>query len=542
MLIKLCRLPIRNLVILGDNAARPTNLQMQQAAQAEKRLQQLSERLGVTRAGFKWMDVALDPFKDITCKPEGYPDRVMTPSVVQTIHETLDVAGPGGGVNWDCNIFVDQIYKKVALFNTAGFIPSVLAADQQSGSGVARGGVVVRVAPAGLILNSDVTTTGIPFPNDPYTSGESRVIAIGLEVHNTTAELNKQGSVIVYRVNDAPNDIVTTTVLTDAATTACTSSSQKSIELVDPPEHATIALDLPGSLQWEAKDGVYVVPVFIEEDNMPGDFDVGGVVSLDADEGTLFSAISTRGTLAYVADSQRTARIPTSLSGAYFTGLSPETTLTVNLILYVETFPYLDNSLKRVASPSCPEDYVAIKTYTQLARYLPTGVPVNDNFVGAFIAGLSRLAQLVVPQIPRLLGGLSSLTTGVESAVGLGKTVMDYVGKRNQPKIEDKTEIIAVKQLSNKQNNKIIQTSNNTNNNSRLVIMEEKPSKQKKEIVVIEQQQQRKRRGIRPAIVSAMPIRGRRSQVEGSNRFMRAIQQREAGNRWLMPQTTKHLQ
>jgi len=77
---------------------------MDKASRAEARIKSVCDRLGITEGGRKWMDTALDPFKDIIQKPIGFPDRIMSNSVVQTVHDSVSINAPGI-VNWDCNIF-----------------------------------------------------------------------------------------------------------------------------------------------------------------------------------------------------------------------------------------------------------------------------------------------------------------------------------------------------------------------------------------------------------------------------------------------------
>ena len=125
------------------------------------------------------------------------------------------------------------------------------------------------------------------------------------------------------------------------------------------------------------------------------------------------------------------AIVPITLSGAYLTGLSGETTLTVNLTYYIEQFPSIISQLKRLSAPSCPEDFAAIELYTKVARKLPTGVEVNDNFLGAFVSGVSRIMQQVAPRIPAIINGVGSFF----NALDMNKshpTITEVTQPRNQ--------------------------------------------------------------------------------------------------------------
>jgi len=345
-----------------------------------------------------------------------------------------------------------------------------------------RGGMIVRSAAAGTIL--DITTTQnascIPYVVDVFDNDTSaRVIAIGLEIHNTTAEINKQGSIITYRVSDEPCFYPVTPTL--AGATVTTGVTNPGVELVEPPNTAGKAVDLPGSLQWDAAKGAYVVPVFNCEDNKPQD--LRDLIPVTIDNNTTLSyteLISLSSSVYRFSGSvSSNAMIPMSLSGCYLTGLSPETTLTCNLTYYIEQFPSFASALHRVSSPSCPEDFAALELYTKIARVIPTGVEVNDNFLGAFVSGISRIATQVARYAPTVMkyGGMayeaykefesmSSTPTGSGGMNGLSrisnnpaqnsKQIVVYEPPRNSSKQiivrdDNEKEVITIRNNSNSQ-------------------------------------------------------------------------------------------
>lgn len=390
---------------------------MDKAAQAEEKIKRICDRLQITPGGRLWMDVALDPFKDLVQKPIGFPDRNMAPSVIQTVHDSIDIKAPdASGSNWDCNIFLDTMWRSVPLRKTSYTLPgnrSMLNATAQSTIGYNRGGMIVRSAVAGTPLTMETTRNAscLSYVTDVFSQNTSaRIIAIGLEVHNTTASLHKQGSVIVYRLSDDPAKYVITPVSSAAGSNQ--SLTLMAVDVVEPPTTASKAIDLPGSLQWDASKGVYVVPLFSSEDNPATDLFPLAVTSPSPDANTTYApAIETNSnTLFFRYQDADNACVPITLSGAFFTGLSAETALTVNLTYYIEQFPSVDSTLKRVSSPSCPEDFAALELYTKIARELPCGVEVNDNFLGAFVSGVARIASQVAPYIPRALNVIGAAT------------------------------------------------------------------------------------------------------------------------------------
>lgn len=386
---------------------------MDKASKAETSIKNTCDQIGITSDGRKWLDVALDPFKDILQKPTGYPDRIGSHSVVQTVHASVDISAPAPDVgNWDCNIFLDSIWKQTLLRQTAQVDPININLFKTDGSGVtnyARGGLVVRSAGSNVPLTIVQTRINqcIDLVDDVFAEDTSaRIIAIGMEIHNTTSELHKQGSIIVYRVDDSPVEYPIT--LTKDGTTAVNNSTYTAHELVDPPTVANQALDLPGSLQWDAAKGAYIVPLLTTPTSEPQD--LRPLIPMEVTPGLFYLPIS-----AYVNNytyfsNVGNARVPITLSGAFLTGLSQETTLTVNLTYYIEQFPSYHSPLHRITSPSPCEDIKAIELYTKVARQLPTGVKVNDNFAGAFISGIASLMRAAIPHIPRMISIGSSIS------------------------------------------------------------------------------------------------------------------------------------
>lgn len=382
---------------------------MEKAAKAEERIKRVCESLGITPGGRLWLDTALDPFKDIAQKPIGYPDMCMAPSVVQTVHDSFEISLPSGRTgNWDCNIFIDQVWDKVYLKKTTRYLTDTSpTADSQTGLGYARGGMVVRMGAAGEFLDIEKTenTLSHGLVKDVFDQETSaRLLAIGFEVHNTTAELHKQGSVICYRVSDDPVKTIYTP-LPDSGITITNNISVPAVELTEPPCTAGQAIDLYGSIQWDAAKGVYVVPTFAKATNDPADFRELVVGAKNMNDGSFYTqAISVVGKTTYIP--ALNVELPTTISGAFFTGLSEQSTLQVNVTYYVEQLPSYTSGLRRLCNKSCPEDFAALELYTKVVREMPTGVEVNQNFLAGFVSGISRIAQIVSRAAPTVLRGI----------------------------------------------------------------------------------------------------------------------------------------
>jgi len=239
----------------------------QKAAQAEAKIANICHKLGISPEGHFWMDHALDPFKDLVKPHSGYPDRIMDPSIVEVVKQTAIVTAPGVA-NWNASIFLDQLLTSQPQVST--ILNSNYA--QAVGQGVtplSRGGLVVRTADVGVSLDHATFKSNLSVDGTLYQNENCRIVAIGMEVHDTTAELDKQGSVVVWRLDKQINTTRDLTFVQDAGITACIPTTNNSVRLDNPPFNASEALDILGSQQWEAKEGCYIVPVMCDDINPP---------------------------------------------------------------------------------------------------------------------------------------------------------------------------------------------------------------------------------------------------------------------------------
>ncbi len=124
---------------------------------------------------------------------------------------------------------------------------------------------------------------------------------------------------------------------------------------------------------------------------------------------------------------------PFHQSGAIFTGLSFNTTLTLNLNVYYESFPSMsDPNILALAKPSAIYDPCALELYSRVLQELPVGVPVRENGLGDwFLNAASTAAKYLGPVIsmmphPIAKGAGAALTY-------LGQTGQDYVKRQTPP-------------------------------------------------------------------------------------------------------------
>lgn len=428
---------------------------------AEAILDKIGKRCGATPDGITWMKNALDPFPDVKRPIVGYPDTIKTPSIIQYFREELNVTTPSlGAVNWDCHIYHPGYYgnatsrTSVPYTNASGSIVGLQVAG--GGAGPVRGSIMVRAGAAGAALSEANVTQSIP--DSVSLELQNRIVAFGFEVFNTTPDLYKGGSVTTWRQPPLLEDRVITIV----GAAGVLPSAAEAYMYADPPNTSALALNLEGSLEWDAEDGAYCVATHADPTNAPktGLTEKGNIMQSGGI--TYTDTIITTGPYCQNFETN-VSKSPYDQFGAYFTGLNTNTTLKVVKHYLIERFPtYLSVDLVTMAKPTPAYDPRALELYTQIASFLPTGVPVEDNFIGAFLSGLARVAKAVAPIV------IPAIANSISSAFAKPKTSTEIVVQEDErPASFSKTLArVAVPIAEALVNN---QSHNNNNNNLAIV-------------------------------------------------------------------------
>jgi len=444
----------------------------------------------LTEDGARSLTLALDPFHDTNVFPIGLPDTRTDPSVVQVVKKTFSLAAPAGlpsTSTWDCHIVSLPESQDWNYNNSGNGTNSVTA---QVGALQPFGEVfpstpwydVYSTFPIAPMLAISVNTGASTFPDvisvyptsrsivdvnyNDYYFGQRRIISSAFEVHNTTADLYKQGTVTVYRLPQTLE--YGSSMCLDWATANDTFPAGGIVPLAPtitsrlPPSSPAAALLLPDSKQWEAAYGAYCVDTFDHDRNVPdvstnvnrlfvlGDFPGGtGEPSLFYSDtalpcvfgcvspvlaGVPTSAIKTYGAPCFKPIHRNT-------SGAYFSGLSPQTTLTLTVHLIIETFPTQPSPLVTLARPTPDYDPMFFKLYKEAARLLPPGVMVAENASGDFWDTCLGIIGDIAPAIGNVIP-----IPGMSIAGNLaGAAAKSAQKSRNQKSSKAKAEEIAGK-------------------------------------------------------------------------------------------------
>lgn len=393
---------------------------------------------GVSAEAANWLKIALDPFHDSDIRPAGYPDISSSATIVQLVKKQITLGAVDGTTgNWDCNIAL--------LPNLAGSVANIYDIIQ----GVVQlpstpmtpatplSGLVVNQVGQGLSTFSDLGLTTAINPRE-YVSGACRVVAMGFEVVNSTAEMFKQGQVSVYRQPTYASVQRNVFGVTEPANQFFTDYTM----LQGPPSNLADAQLLFGTRSWEAAEGCYVVSRMNNTSNplkqatsYPVGYSNGSVYGSVALDSTLTVAGSLNAnidvdTMEYLA--------PFDISGAYFTGLSAQTTLTITIRWYIERAPGPNEiDLVLLAQPSTCYDSDAIEAYSRALCHLPPGVKQGENDAGDWFARVTGAISKFAPKIGKAISTIPGL--GFAEYVGDGIGALASLNKKKEKKKEKET-------------------------------------------------------------------------------------------------------
>lgn len=250
--------------------------------------------------------------------------------------------------------------------------------------------------------------------SDPYCNGRHRIIGAAFEVINATPMLTAGGTCTTYKFNSqatARHRSFTSGPIGDQ-----TGVRHDGFFMQSPPPQVKQAVLMPNSRQFPAKCGAYVTAQISAEDldvqipqptaiilqgNEPDAGSPG-----QGDNTTSDGLLAIRGVPAvygndypYIVSQQGPAWISTNkflTSGAYFTGLSSETVLTVNARFLVERFPSPEDELSTVAWPVEEYDPLCYRYYAEIMNHMPSGVVLDDNFLGKWVRSAASVAQKAI--------------------------------------------------------------------------------------------------------------------------------------------------
>lgn len=395
----------------------------------ERSLDQTLKSVGISSDGAKFIKMVTDPFHDTQLDIVGMPDEECGKSIVFDIQKEITLTRPAAAAGaWDCHISwlgaqgvgnaADYLWT-LWLPNAAGYPGTVLKQNNVVAGTplIPQDPFVVCSVPTGFDTFSQIPV-GPKYDSlnlTQYvdtTQGRVRVLGGAFEVHNTTAELFKSGSVNLYRQNNTVTDHYLPYV-----NTAGTDFTKQFVRQPRGPPTTAATAKLLGGPTWEAEKGAYVV---LDVDHMYNPPTEGEVMPLAFKSIPPNSAFDANGVFGYCSQDQgaiqgaytgaaisnqarRTYLFPGSNCGAYFTGLNAESTLVLTVRVFVEVFPYPYASTAALAHPSPKTDYAALELASRMRKEMLAGVPVGMNAKGGFFKMVTGAAKAVSRTMPTVL-------------------------------------------------------------------------------------------------------------------------------------------
>lgn len=310
--------------------------------------------------------------------------------------------------------------------------------------------------------------------------GVYRLVYSGFEVVNTTAQIKKQGAVTVYEYGNSfetgastpGHELHTNAQIKNYAPTGLYNPTNW---FRCPPNTIAEAKIMPGAHSWAAQDGCYNTAKF-QTDNpfqsvtsrpwvvcqnqavaKPGD----GYLTPEPFIGT--GAPDSAGAIASSLTLAR--RIDTAVSdpavfdnhcpgpchfsrmnttGAYFTGLSAETTLFVTWRVGIERLPAANKpSFLALSQPSAMFDPNALVLYNMVANVLPPGCPQGYNDAGKWFKWVTDAAKNSIPTVYPIVR-----TASMMAAAG-GSPMTAQALSALAAKLKPHAEAMAVKRVQN---------------------------------------------------------------------------------------------
>lgn len=297
--------------------------------------------------------------------------------------------------------------------------------------------------------------------------GVYRLLYSGFEVVNTTAQIKKQGAVTVYEYGNSFEVGASTPANHGASgTEAATGWYNPTTYFRSPPNTIAEAKIMPGSHSWAAQDGCYNTAKFQTDNPFQAITSRPWAICQNSYKGTPLNGYFTPVPAVGTADSYTAGGIVSSdfltrseftqltspddyrdgacgpahfsrmnTTGAYFTGLSPETTLFVTWRVGIERLPAANKpSFLALSQPSATFDPNALILYNMVANVLPPGCPQGYNDAGKWFSWIANAAKNAIPAVYPIVRTASMLAAA--SGNPLTAQVLSGIATRMRPAAE----------------------------------------------------------------------------------------------------------
>lgn len=406
----------------------------------------------LTPDGADWLTLRMDPYHDFQRPIAGYPDADSYDTVVSVRNYETTVTQPTAlGANWDMHVFTLPITGSITDLGTCTN-GQYVQTNEPYNMGLVN---IAKDAAGGPLFPTAVPVASGNFSMayvDAFAGveeGLSRVIGLGIEVIDMTAEMYKQGGLVAYKM---PVDTASRSSVGYLNTAGAMQTQTYPRIIQAPPSTVNEAILYKGSVSWDAKQGCYMT-VGQEGISNPftssvrdhflitSDTDMGGADASLHTQVTALTAVQAQPLMTATTASFPTKAVNVTQSGIMVTGLDQNASIKVRVRVYVERAPQFgDSDLIPLASPSAAYDYKAIALYSKLVTELPVAVPVSFNAKGDWWRWIVRTVAKLAPVLGPVFGPTGGAIGGVIGNVaGAISTAADTAAakrkRRNQGKL-----------------------------------------------------------------------------------------------------------
>ncbi len=359
----------------------------------------------------------VNPFPDYVPKRTGWPDTKSSGSVVLVDLWEQVVKQPDGlsaGDTWDCHVsLLPQAYRSVTNVLSMGTTYTIGA------TGSALDSVNIQTYKSGLypdVLAGENIAHAYSYGNLTETHA-FRIVAQGLEIVNTSAELYRGGTSCAYRYA-SPYGSTSAFTVTSAGTAG---SASGVVGLWDvgyrPPAAIADVTNFNNTFIGDAKDGLYVINTPLSHEN--------DVLSIQG-RGVAYSKQpgAPGGTAVACANSGGSTRW--CMAGGFMSGLAQNSSLLVKHRIYIEIFPVkwtgetTVSPLLRLVNPVTPYSAAAMEMLASVLRDMPAGCPYTENPLGEWFASILDKISTWAPHVGSALSVINPAFGLIGDGVGVG--------------------------------------------------------------------------------------------------------------------------
>jgi hypothetical protein len=426
---------------------------MQRATRAEHILDRLVRNDQLTENGKAAFIAAVDPYHDKSIEHwRGWPDNQTAPSICRVQKKTMTVTSTGAGASLVISTHPVLNSLVMNLAERDGNVVETILDGVSTDTDL--GGVVVEMFNSSTSFARSGLTFRDTMPPEPsYISGLTRLCGMGVEVTDVTSELYRQGTCTIAQLPESDTQVSTfnvdAQVVIDPDKTL--SSAHSFQQIAHYPIDPQLWMYYEGTVQWKSEQGAYIVVPFLSSVNpprppeyrqpfYPADTTLGydAIVQPGGDPATNEIYVphfynNLAGATPYYTPNRW---VPTNSKCIALTGLAAQSTFTITVSYWLETFPDMSSlDLITIARPSAAEDALAMRLISEAMMMLPIAVPVGDNEDGDWFYDLVRtILPAVAPVVGGMIGGAPGAALGsVLSTAFVGALPGASESKQPQP-------------------------------------------------------------------------------------------------------------